>query len=164
MLRLGLSNRSDIEKAVWHGTAKSDPKLIYEDEQDGFDMTFSNSGMWGRGLYFAENASYSVGLRYSGDYSHDCGDGTHSVMLVKLLEGESKHMPSDRTIKRPPAKEGTSRRYNTVTGETCNSKVYIVYENGPYPPPSPLIALYNPFCAIRIGIVHIYFLCVSIRI
>jgi len=36
--------------------------LLYEGEE-GFDIKFANNGYWGRGLYFAENASYS--LNYS---------------------------------------------------------------------------------------------------
>jgi hypothetical protein len=35
-----------------------DPQTIYTGEE-GFDMKYSKDGMWGRGLYFAQNAKYS---------------------------------------------------------------------------------------------------------
>lgn len=43
---------------LWHGTSKTDPKLICQSEE-GFDMRYANAGMWGHGNYFAVNASYS---------------------------------------------------------------------------------------------------------
>ena len=48
-----------LEASVWHGTRSLDPAVIYRDKQDGFMMQHSAEGMWGRGLYFAENAKYS---------------------------------------------------------------------------------------------------------
>ena len=45
-------------KLLFHGTSGTDPKLVY-DSEEGLDMRFSNDGMWGRGIYFAVNSSYS---------------------------------------------------------------------------------------------------------
>jgi hypothetical protein len=47
-------------KFLWHGTRHTNLKQLYEGEE-GFDIKYSNDGMWGRGLYFAENASYNRG-------------------------------------------------------------------------------------------------------
>ena len=110
------------EVAVWHGTRTTDPKVIYEDRQDGFMMQHSRQGMWGRGIYFAENASYSDG------YAHTHG-GQKTFILAKLLAGEEVHLASNSSLIVCPNKPAGGR-YDTVTGTTGGSKVYIVYENG----------------------------------
>jgi hypothetical protein len=118
-----INGKDPNEVSVWHGTRSHDPKLIYEDMQDGFMMQYCTGGMWGRGIYFAENASYSDG------YSHAAVGGTQTVMLTKLLAGDEVDLPSTGSLKIPPPKpDGV--RYDTVTGTTGSSKVYIVYENG----------------------------------
>jgi hypothetical protein len=88
-------------------------------------MQYSAEGMWGKGLYFADNASYSD------DYANSIhsGAGQRSFFLVKLLAGEEVHLPSDGSLRVCPDKPGGGR-YDTVTGTTAGSKVYIVYENG----------------------------------
>jgi hypothetical protein len=45
--RLALNGINTNELAVWHGTSKMDPHVIYSDTQDGFMMQFSNDGFWG---------------------------------------------------------------------------------------------------------------------
>ena len=111
------------EVAVWHGTRRTDPQEIYKDRQDGFMMQHSKEGMWGRGIYFAEKASYSD------TYAHTA-TGDKVFMLTKLLSGEEvRIMPADGSLKVCPDKPGGGR-YDTVTGDTSGSKVYIVYENG----------------------------------
>lgn len=40
------------QMSLWHGTRFTNPELIINGEE-GFDMKYSNTGMWGRGLYFA---------------------------------------------------------------------------------------------------------------
>ena len=114
------------EVSVWHGTRSHDPKLVYEDVQDGFMMQYCESGMWGKGIYFAERASYSD------SYVHRNAQGQKLVMLTKLLAGEEQHiMPNDRSLRFPPKKpNGNGARFDTVTGDTGGSKVYVVYENG----------------------------------
>jgi len=47
-----------VEQMLWHGTSDLDPRLILESEE-GFDMRFSREGLWGKGIYFAVDASYS---------------------------------------------------------------------------------------------------------
>ena len=49
---------SDIVKHLFHGSRETAPELIYGSE-DGLDFRFSNSGMYGRGIYFADNSQYS---------------------------------------------------------------------------------------------------------
>ena len=81
--------------------------------------------MWGRGIYFPENASYS------NNYAHTrAGSGQRCFLLAKLIVGEAKELPSDGSLKMPPTKPGGGSRYDTVMGSTGGSRVYIVYENG----------------------------------
>jgi hypothetical protein len=59
------------------------------------------------------------------------GDGLKSFLLVKLLAGEETDLKSDSSLKVPPAKAPPATdRFDTVTGTTKGSKVWIVYENG----------------------------------
>jgi hypothetical protein len=118
--------REPKEVSVWHGTSGTDPQKIYEDRQDGFMMQYCTGGMWGRGLYFAEKA------RYSNSYAHKIsGTSNRCFFLAKLLVGdEVRVMPANGSLKMCPDREDGKGRYDTVTGETAGSKVYIVYENG----------------------------------
>lgn len=53
------------------------------------------------------------------------------MMLAKLLVGDSINiMPNDASLKLPPQKPQSDVRFDTVTGVTHGSKVFIVYENG----------------------------------
>jgi hypothetical protein len=45
-------------KDLYHGTGKTPPEDIYQSEE-GFNLIYSNDGMWGRANYFAFNSSYS---------------------------------------------------------------------------------------------------------
>ena len=131
------------EMELFHGTRKNDPKLIYNG-QDGFDMRMSNKGYWGQANYFAVNSSYSD------QYAFVSG-GTREMILVKVLTGDTCECPSDSSLRLPPPKPmkqelqktttvGDMRprlkslkfqvqRYDTVTGTTGGSRVYMTYDN-----------------------------------
>ncbi len=47
-----------ILKHLFHGPGATDPSLVYKSES-GLDMRFSKPGMYGKGIYFAEQSSYS---------------------------------------------------------------------------------------------------------
>ena len=45
---------------VWHGTSGTDPVEVILKGDNGLTTNYSaDSGLWGRGIYFAVNANYS---------------------------------------------------------------------------------------------------------
>jgi poly [ADP-ribose] polymerase 7/11/12/13 len=115
-----------IELDLFHGTKDTPPNEIYLGEY-GFDMTFSGEhGMWGRGTYFAQNASYSCNF-----YAYLSPDEKRQIFLAQVLTGHVYNCEPDRTLRRPPKKNENNggRRYNSVSGVTRGTKVYIAYEN-----------------------------------
>ena len=116
------------ENDLFHGTRSTDPRFIYEGEE-GFDMRFSQAGMWGNGNYFAVNASYFVG------YSHSVSGGLRQMFLVRVVIGEAHDCPSNCSLRLPPEKSSKTsslfsvERYDSVTGITGGSRVYIIYDN-----------------------------------
>ena len=118
------------EKFLFHGSAVLRvPDLLYDGEI-GFQMQFSNAGMWGRGIYFAENASYS-----KSGYAFNNSDGTHSLFLARVALGDFIEQPSNNSYVLPPEKpQGNKQfakaRYDSIKGYTGGSDVYIIYENG----------------------------------
>lgn len=138
------------EKSVWHGTSSVDPSAIYTDRQDGFMMQYSRSGLWGRGIYFAEKSSYSYSYSYqpwlgaagfllSSSPRAGAVDEEREMFLTKLLVGKEVLMNREESPQKaaeckkliiPPVDPATNLKYNTVTGYTAGSQVWVVYENG----------------------------------
>ena len=116
------------ELNLFHGTRNTDPSLIYSGEE-GFDMRFCEQGMWGRGNYFAANALYSHA------YSHRTHDGMSKMFLACVVVGETYMCQPDSSLKMPPVKTSLSssmfkdERYDSVSGFTKGSQVYIIYDN-----------------------------------
>lgn len=141
--KLSQGGNSNVVR-VWHGTRSNDPKAICEDKEDGFMMQHSSAGMWGQGIYFAVDAKYSHayahtesrfvpgGARsaaFSGRFSRTVQ--LYTLIMARLVVGEEVHMTSNSALRQCPAKPGEEpRRYDTVTGTTKGTKVYVVYENG----------------------------------
>ena len=105
-------------KPLFHGSSRTDPEVIIRDSV-GFKIEYASEGMWGKGIYFAVNASYSDG------FAHKDSDGVCSMFLSKVFVGNANlKKPNDR-IRGPP--EG----YHSITGiHRAGTKVYILYENG----------------------------------
>ena len=116
------------EELLFHGTTNNNPELIYRGGE-GFDTRFSYPGMWGRGNYFAVNASYSDGYAFR-------SSGTRKMFAAWVLTGNSICLQPDRTLTKPPfvaeaSSSNTSiqRRYDSVYGITGGTRVYITYDN-----------------------------------
>jgi len=105
------------ELHLFHGSNTNMPSLIYTGD-DGFDMRYSSQGMWGRASYFAKNASYSY------NFSYKLPDKSLQMFLAVVTVGNNQHIPSDKSIIKP------ADGYDSVSGETNFSVVYMVYENG----------------------------------
>jgi hypothetical protein len=90
--------------------------------------------MWGNGYfnylfkknirtYFAVNSSYSES--YSEKYKQ--------MFYAQVSLGETIHLKPDNSLKMPPKKDNSDIRYDSVSGETGGSIVYIIYEHTAYP-------------------------------
>ena len=125
-----------MEKELFHGTGANDPQLIYKGEE-GFDMRFCVKGMWGRGSYFAANAMYSHHYAYRA--RGNLTVGSRQMFLARVNIGETYACSPDSTLMMPPVKPSQAStstsvqfsvvRYDSVTGITKDSQVYIVYDN-----------------------------------
>ena len=112
---------------LFHGTRYNKPEAIYEGDAS-FDMRYSNNGLWGRGNYFAVNASYSHA------YSHHCGGKIHQMLVALVLTGYSFYSPPNLRpqFQQPPVRgtvRGITVRHDSVSGHTGGSTVYITYDN-----------------------------------
>jgi len=107
------------EQVVWHGSGRTRPSEIISDEV-GFDPRFSDSGMWGRAAYFAEDA------RYSNEYAHVLDASgerrLRQIFLVQLAAGRAEERKSNNRIRRP------ARGFDSVTGVTGGTRVFMVYD------------------------------------
>ena len=115
------------EESLFHGTRSHKPEEIYKGDAS-FDMRFCHSGMWGRGNYFAVNASYS------NSYAHNELGGVQQMLMAYVLTGHSYQCHPDGNLTKPPFRPSqgagsVQRRYDSVCGVTGGSKVYITYDN-----------------------------------
>ncbi|CAI2378764.1 unnamed protein product [Moneuplotes crassus] len=120
------SDTRNLEEYLFHGTKRNNPEVVMGSEE-GFDMRFSNGGMWGRGVYFAKKFKYSHGYAYK---IHTQGKTYYQVFLAKVLTGKKYDSKHNRHIKVPPIDQETGLRFDSVCGNTGGTKVHIVYENG----------------------------------
>ena len=63
------------DELLFHGTGGNRPEDIYKGT-DSFDLRCCAGGMWGRGVYFAVNASYSD------RYAHHCGNNVRKMFAA----------------------------------------------------------------------------------
>ena len=113
----------DIMKHLFHGSKTTDPRLIYASE-DGFDPRFSNSGLYGRGTYFADNSHYSS--KYA--YSVPNDSGSQQLFLALVLVGETVALKPNSSYNIPPLKEGSlTERYDSINNEAEGH--YIIYDS-----------------------------------
>ncbi|XP_011404758.1 PREDICTED: uncharacterized protein LOC105313219 [Amphimedon queenslandica] len=121
--RMHKKNNGQVnEKWLFHGSRGVSPERIYKSEH-GFDFRYGGQGLWGKGAYFAVNASYS-----GGSYAFNSPQG-RQIFLAFVLTGDSKAMGSDKSLVTPPKKEDGSGDYDSVNGLSGSSQVYIVYDH-----------------------------------
>jgi hypothetical protein len=86
--------------------------------------------MWGQGIYFAENASYSD------SYAHSLPNNARQLLYCYVVLGDCTAIGPNKDLRLPPAKNPYADhsklkidRFDSVEGFTGGSKVVIVYEN-----------------------------------
>jgi hypothetical protein len=118
-------NWSPNAQYLFHGTNLNPPVNIYNGEI-GFNMNYSQRGMWGRGTYFAVNASYSV------PYAPLAAE--KQMFLAKVLLGDHTELAADSSLVLPPQRDDLNTdnqtdHYDSVQGATNGSVVFVVYAN-----------------------------------
>jgi poly [ADP-ribose] polymerase 7/11/12/13 len=108
---------------LFHGTKTIHPSIIYEGTEEGFDLRLSNVGLWGRGVYFAEQASYS-----NNGYSHTLANGNKCLLLALVLVGVTYVCDPNNKLTKPPLIAGKKKeRYDSV--KSRNQGIYVIYNN-----------------------------------
>jgi hypothetical protein len=123
------------EQWLFHGTRSNNPRALYN---NGFDISFaSDTGSFGRGIYFARQASYSL--------PNYCfmSRGKIYLFLAKVITGIphvsgslSRSVINDyKSLKKPPLMDEFKFIYYDSVTDVKNKKkrhvsqMYIVYEN-----------------------------------
>jgi hypothetical protein len=121
---------------LFHGTRATDPQLIYNGQM-GFDFRYAKRGLWGHGVYFSTDASYSH--NYSSAAIAPDGKPARSMFLAQVLVGESFDYGKQyqRDLKTPPAREQqgggipfANELYDSVQCTAVGSQNFVVYEGG----------------------------------
>ena len=123
-----------VEKELWHGTGATPPHMIFNG-QEGFDMRFCQSGLWGIASYFAEQASYSNADKYC--YKNSRGE--RELLIAQVLVGHTVELMPDASLRMPPEMPCVSgsgampgMRYDSVTGVGGgggHTRVYMIYRH-----------------------------------
>eukprot|EP01124_Arcella_intermedia_P016243 TRINITY_DN2283_c1_g1_i2.p1 TRINITY_DN2283_c1_g1~~TRINITY_DN2283_c1_g1_i2.p1 ORF type:complete len:445 (+),score=100.43 TRINITY_DN2283_c1_g1_i2:939-2273(+) len=118
------NNNVDMEyvKLLFHGTSKTNPKIIYEADK-GWKISYSrDDSLWGRGLYFALDSIYTH------NYTHKTKSNTRKVFLAEVIVGDGIHCEEDSTLREPPIKEN-GKRYDSVIGHRHDTWIWITYDD-----------------------------------
>ena len=100
---------SELIRFLWHGTSRTPPHQIVLTET-GLNINYAQDGLYGKGLYFADNACYSQ------DYAHEAVRGRVSQMLLCLvIVGDSFVTNKHESYKQPP-KRSDGKLYDSVNG------------------------------------------------
>nr|XP_048310127.1 protein mono-ADP-ribosyltransferase PARP14-like [Myodes glareolus] len=117
------------EKQLFHGMeASSIPHL----NSNGFNRSYAgkNAMLYGKGTYFAVNASYSADDKYS----RPDANGKKYMYYVRVLTGN--YTTGNTSLIEPPSRDpqNPTDLYDTVTDDDKNPSLFVVfYDNQAYP-------------------------------
>ncbi|XP_059417878.1 protein mono-ADP-ribosyltransferase PARP14-like [Carassius carassius] len=115
------------EKRLFHGTSEL---TINHIEKSGFNRSYAgkNATVYGKGTYFALNASYSS----SNTYSVPNAQGHKHMYLCRVLTGD--YTPGNSTMIVPPAKNANCDPYDTVVDNPTTPTIFVVFrDDNAYP-------------------------------
>nr|XP_048310117.1 protein mono-ADP-ribosyltransferase PARP14-like isoform X5 [Myodes glareolus] len=117
------------EKQLFHGTeASSIPHL----NSHGFNRSYAgkNATYFGKGTYFAVNASYSA----DDTYSRPDANGKKHMYYVQVLTGNYTKGNQSLIVPPPRDPQNPTDLYDTVTDNDKNPSIFVVfYDNQAYP-------------------------------
>ncbi|XP_019646198.1 PREDICTED: poly [ADP-ribose] polymerase 15-like [Branchiostoma belcheri] len=120
---LSRNSTTPIEKELWHGT---NAEACREINLNGFNRRYSgqHGTAYGKGTYFAVNASYSAHDRYSSPDSQ----GRKKMYLAKVLTGECTR--GTRNMPVPPRRQDSSGLlYDSTVDATNKPTTFVVFHD-----------------------------------
>ena len=111
------------EMQLWHGTSvESTEKIVCR----GFNRSYAgeaNATVYGAGVYFARDSSYSCKLQYATEDAQQF----QRVMLCNVLVGDMGQ--GSRELKEPPVKPGTTELFDSVADHPGNPSVVVIMQD-----------------------------------
>ncbi|XP_078669881.1 protein mono-ADP-ribosyltransferase PARP14-like isoform X2 [Branchiostoma floridae x Branchiostoma belcheri] len=120
---LSRNSTTPIEKELWHGT---NAEACREINLNGFNRRYSgqHGTAYGKGTYFAVNASYSAHDRYSSPDTQ----GRKKMYLAKVLTGECTR--GTRNMPVPPRRQDSSGLlYDSTVDATNKPTTFVVFHD-----------------------------------
>ena len=121
--KLKASSYDAIEKLLFHGTTSDVIDAICKQNFD-HRMQGKNGTVYGKGSYFAVNASYS------NKYSGQSGEKTRFMFLASVLTGQ--YILGGRGLRRPPLKDPgnpASDLYDSCVDKEEDPKIYVIFND-----------------------------------
>ncbi|KAK7828036.1 hypothetical protein U0070_013662 [Myodes glareolus] len=117
------------EKQLFHGTEASS---ILQLNSHGFNRSYAgkNATAYGKGTYFAVDASYSADDKYS----RPDANGKKHMYYVRVLIGNYTKGNQSLIVPPPRDHQNPTDLYDTVTDDDINPSIFVVfYDNQAYP-------------------------------
>jgi len=110
---------NSTEKMLFHGTKQNDPRKIYSGIEEGFDVRLAHSGLVGKGIYFAEKASYSAA-----GYAYIKTNGNFTLIYANVLVGAISDSLGGSYVMPPLMPNDSTMRFDSVRSYSSNYTVY----------------------------------------
>ncbi|XP_054908738.1 poly(ADP-ribose) polymerase family member 14-related sequence 1 isoform X2 [Poeciliopsis prolifica] len=117
------NNHQNNEKLLFHGTSETTIPIINE---SGFNRSYAgkNATCYGKGSYFAVNASYSA----HDTYSRPNANGEKFMYVCRVLTGD--HAQGQQNMIAPPSKGGSGVfLYDSVVDNMTTPSMFIVFHD-----------------------------------
>ncbi|KAM4536963.1 protein mono-ADP-ribosyltransferase PARP14-like [Odontesthes bonariensis] len=112
------------EKLLYHGTTQDNCDSIMK---TGFNRSFAgqNATSFGRGTYFAVNASYSA----KPTYSRPAADGSQLMFVARVLTGVYTQGSSDMVVPPSRSSQQLHDRFDSVVDRMDDPGMYVVFHD-----------------------------------
>ncbi|XP_072256057.1 protein mono-ADP-ribosyltransferase PARP12-like [Pyxicephalus adspersus] len=113
------SGKEVNERYLFHGTSSTNTDAICRENFD-FRLCGTNGTLYGKGSYFARDASYSH------LYSFLTPSDKKIMFVALVLVGD--FVEGDSTMKLPPKKPNSKERYDSCVDNVLNPSIFVVFD------------------------------------
>lgn len=125
-------NQWEIIRMLFNGPSKANPKEIYKGEYS-LDNRIARKGMYGKGIYFANNSQYCSNFHHDLSLSQNHLSpqelekrGRYQQFVCFVNVGKTIQIPQDKELEKPPKIPNSDEWYDSVTN--INGEHVIIYD------------------------------------